>query len=120
MEQLPESHDDALKSMLSLTLILFVYLYPVVRYMIPHWYRSTFASILAKYNRNMFVRHGILHRVKCIPMPNMYARAFATANDHAKDYLSWDTDGTPFVIDNSMTVIISSQRRLLTVPLIHT
>ena len=71
--------------MLSLTLILFVYLYPVVRGLIIHWSRSIFASILVKYNRNVFVRHGIHRRSKCRPMPTHYARVFATADDHSKD-----------------------------------
>ena len=51
-------------------------------------------------------------------MPTMYAKEFATEDDHIKDYFSWDKDGITFVIDNSATVIISSQSRLFTGPLI--
>ena len=52
--RLPDPPDDALRSMLSLNLILFLYLYPVARGLILHWYRSISVSILDKYNRNVF------------------------------------------------------------------
>ena len=61
---LPGPPDGALKSMLSLTLILFVYFYPVVRGLILHWYSNIFASLLVKDNRNMFVRHGRLRHAE--------------------------------------------------------
>ena len=85
LKRLPETPDVALKSMLSLTIIIFVYLYPVVRGLIIHWYRSTFASILAKNKRNVFVRHGIRRREKCRPMTTLYAIAFVTSDDHRED-----------------------------------
>ena len=59
LERLPEPPDDALKLMLSLTRIIYVYLYPVVRGLILHWYSSIFALFLAKDNMNVFVRYGI-------------------------------------------------------------
>ena len=118
MERLPDPPDGTLKYMLSLTIILFIYLYTVVRLLILQWSRSIFASILAKDNSNAFVRHGIRRCEKCIPMPTMYAREFATEDEQSKDSFLWDTDGIPFVIYNSATVIISSQRRLFTGPLI--
>ena len=120
LKSLPEPPDGALQYILALTLILFLYLYPVVRCLIIHWSRSIFASSLAKYNRNVFVRHGIRRCEKCRPMPNLYNRTFATSDDHSKDYLSWDKDGIPFVNDNSATDIIRSQRILFTGPLIPT
>ena len=66
------------------------------------------------------MRHGIRHREKFIPIPNLYARAFSTSDYHNEDSFLWDTDVIPFVIDNSATSIISSQRRLFTGPLIPT
>ena len=120
LERLPEPSDGALKSMISLTLILFIYFYPVVRVLIIHWYRFIFASILAKYNRNVFVRHGIRRRSKCRPITTLYSRAFATADNHRKDSFSWDTDGIILFIYNSATDIIRSQRRLFAGPLIPT
>ena len=39
---LPEPPDGALKYMLSLTLILFSYFYPVVRVLVLHWYSFHF------------------------------------------------------------------------------
>ena len=119
-EFLPDKPDGALKSMFSLILILLVYIYPVLRVLIIHWYSSIFYSILDKDNRNVFMRQGIRHREKFIPMPTLYARAFATADDHIKDSLMWDTDGILFVIENSATDIISSQHILFTGPLIPT
>ena len=106
LERLPEPSDGALKSMISLTLILFIYFYPVVRVLIIHWYRQIFASILAKDNMNMFVWHGIQSHAKLRPITTLYAREFSTADDHIKYYFSCDTDGIPFVIDKSVTKII--------------
>ena len=71
LERLPDPPDGALKSTLSINLILFVYLYPVVRGLILHWSRYIFSSILSKYNRNVFVRHGIHRRARCRPMPTV-------------------------------------------------
>ena len=53
-------------------------------------------------------------------MRTLYVRAFATTDDQIKDSFSWDTDSITFVIDNSATEIISSQRILFTGPLIPT
>ena len=118
--RLTDPPDGAFKYMISLTLILFVYLYPLVRELILHWSRSIFASILSKDDRNMFVRHGIHHHLKCRTMPTLYARAFATEDDHIKDSFSWDTDVIPFVIDKYETDTIISHGKLFTGPLIPT
>ena len=98
--------------MISFNLILFIYLYPVVRVLIIHWYMCIFASFLAKGNRNVFVQHGILCREKCTPMPILYVRTFSTADEHSEDSFLWDMDVIPFVIDNNATAIIIIQRRL--------
>ena len=66
------------------------------------------------------MRHGRRRCEKRRTAPTLYAREFATADDHSNDSFSWDTDGIPFVIDNSVTAIIFSQRRLFTGPLVPT
>ena len=71
---LPEPPDGAHKSMLSLTLILFIYLYPLVRVLIIHWSRTIFDELLSKYNRNVFVRHGRRRCSNYRPIPTLYAR----------------------------------------------
>ena len=38
---------------------------------------------------------------------------YATAADPNEKNFSWDTDGIPFVVDNTETAIISYERRLL-------
>ena len=66
------------------------------------------------------MRHGRHCREKFRPMPTLYYREFATTDDHSKDSFLWDTDGIPFVIDNSLTSIICSHRILFTGPLVTT
>ena len=51
-------------------------------------------------------------------MPTLYTRAFDTADKHRTGFLSWYMEGIPFVISNSATAIICSQRRLFTGPLV--
>ena len=53
-------------------------------------------------------------------MTTLYARAFDTADDHSEDSFLWDTDGTPFLIGNSMKAIIFNHSILFTVPLVST
>ena len=120
LECLTEPPDGALKSMLSLTLIIFVYLYPVVRVFIIHWSRPIFASILAKENRNVFLRHGRRLHAKFRPIPTLYIRSLTTVYDHSEDYFSWNIYGIPFLINNSATIIIFSWCRLFTGPLVST
>ena len=57
LKLLPEPPDGMLKSVLSFTLILFVYLYPIIRGIIILWMRLLGAYIYSKEN-NTFVRHG--------------------------------------------------------------
>ena len=63
------------------------------------------------------MHHGRRPRQKFRPMPTLYDRAFATADDHSKYSLLWDMDSIPFVIDNPATDIIFSHRILFTGPL---
>ena len=112
LELLPDPTDGALKSMLLLTLILFIYLYLIVRGLIIHLSKSIFASILSKENSNVFVRQGIHRRAKCRPMPTLYSRSFATADYHSKDPFLWNIGSITFLNDNSATAVIISQRIL--------
>ena len=66
------------------------------------------------------MHHGRRPRQKFRPMPTLYDRAFATADDHSKYSLLWDMDSIPFVIDNPATDIIFSHRILFTGPLFPT
>ena len=63
--------------------------------------------------------HGRRRNEKCTLMTTLYAREFATVDDHIKGYFSLNTYGTTFVINNSTTAIICSQHRLFTGPLVH-
>ena len=44
--------------------------------------------------------------------PALHIRMYATAADPNEKIFSRDTDGIPFVVDNSATAIISNERRL--------
>ena len=94
LEILPEPPDGLLKSILSLTLILIVYLYPILRGLTRLWRRSLIAYMSER------------------KLPTLHIRMYATAADPNDKAFSWDTDGIPFVVDNSATAIISNQRQL--------
>ena len=111
MEMLPEPPDGMLKSALALTLILFVYMYPILRGIIRLWARLLHVYIWKKRD-NIFVRHGRRrgrHKRHNL-MPTKHVKVFATANTNEESF-SWDTDGMPFVIDNSATAIICNSRK---------
>ena len=44
--------------------------------------------------------------------PTLHTHMYATDADPNEKTFSWDTDGIPFVVDNSATSIISNERRL--------
>ena len=94
LEMLPEPPNGLLKSIFSLTLILIVYLYPILRGLTRLWRRSLIAYMS--------------HR----KLPTLHIRMYATAADPNEKTFSWDTDGIPFVVDNSATAIISNKVRL--------
>ena len=91
---LPEPPDGLLKSILSLALILIVYLYPILRGLTRLWRRSLIAYMLQR------------------KLPTFHIRMYATAADPNEKAFSWDTDGIPFVVDNSATATISKERIL--------
>ena len=94
LEMLPEPPNGLLKSILSLTLILIVYLYPILRGLTRLWRRSLIAYMSQ-------------HK-----LPTLNIRMYATAADPNEKAFSWDTYGMPFVVNNSATAIISNERRL--------
>ena len=94
LEILPEPPDGLLKSILYLTLILIVYLYPILRGLTRLWRRS----LIAYTSQRKF--------------PTLHIRMYATAADPDEKAFSWDTDGIPFLVDNSATAIISNKRRI--------
>ena len=50
-------------------------------------------------------------------MKQMFVKAFAADAVPSEPTFTWDTDGIPFIVDNSATAIISNVRRLFTGPL---
>ena len=78
------------------------------------------AFIIPKKN-NIFVQHG---RRCCRPkqhkeLPTMHVKDFATKRPNEESF-TWDTDGLPFVVDNSSTAIICNVRKVFTGKLIPT
>ena len=69
----------------------------------------------------IFVRHGH-RRCKRLPKtPTIYIQAYATATEHPdENAFSWDSDGIPFVIDNSATGNIYNVQELFVGPLAPT
>ena len=93
LEMLPEPPDGLLKSILSLTLILIVYLYPILRGLTCLWRISLIAYMSQR------------------KLPTLQIRMYATYADPNDKAFSWDTDGIPFVADNSATAIIRNECR---------
>ena len=80
-----EPPDGLLKLIFSLTLILIVYLYPILRGLTRLRKRSLIAYMSQR------------------RLPILHIRMYATAADSNEKAFSWDTYGTPFVVDNSET-----------------
>ena len=120
LKLLPEPPDGMLKSVLSFTLILFVYLYPIIRGIIILWMRLLGEYIYSKDN-NTFVQHGRQRRrpKQQKELPTMHVKVFATKRPN-EDSFAWYTDGLPFVVDNSATPIICNVSKLFTGKLIPT
>ena len=93
-EILPEPPDGLLKSNLSLTLILILYLYPILRGLTCLCTRSLIAYMSQ------------------LKLPTLHIRMYATAAKPNEKAFSWYTDGIQFVVDNYATSIISNGCRL--------
>ena len=78
------------------------------------------AYIYSKEN-NTFVQHGRQRRrpKQQKELPTMHVKVFATKRPN-EVYFAWDTDGLPFVVDNSATSIICNIRKVFTGKLIPT
>ena len=97
MEILPDPPAGLLKSMLSFILILFVYLYPILRGLISLWMK-----LILK----IFVNHGRRRRKRHTFFLKIHMRVFAADAGKGASPFSWDTDGIPFIVDNSAIAII--------------
>ena len=117
LERLPEPPDGLVKLVLSLTLILFVYMYPVVRGLTNLWSRLAYSKLLANNKSNIFIQCGRRRQKVTQRQPTLYIKVYTTVDTDNEESYSWDTDGIPFVIDNSATAIISNQRKLFVGPL---
>ena len=113
LERLPEPPDGFLKSVLYSTLILFLFLYPILWGLISLWLRHigayNFSKIFVNQDRYRRKRHKIL--------PKLYIKSFASNASSGNSAFSWDTDRIPFVVDNSATAIMCNERKLFTGPL---
>ena len=105
MERLPEPPDGLLKSMLSFTLILFAYLYPILRGLI---------SFCMKRILKIFVNHDRRRQKRHRHLTKLQIKVFAADTGEVESYFSWDTNGIPFIVDNSATAIICSERKIFT------
>ena len=100
LKLLPEPPTGMLKSFIYFTLILFVYLYPIIRGLIIFWVRLLGAYINSKENTN-FVQHG---QRRCRTkqqneLSTMHVKFFSTKRPNEESF-AWDTNGLPFVVDN--------------------
>ena len=120
MDLLPEPPDGFVKSILSLALILFVYLYPIFVALTKYWTKLICSCIILSDDRNVFIRRGRHRRKTQRVLPCLYIKVFTTDANPSESPFSWDTDGIPFIIDNSVTAIISNVCKLFTGPLVPT
>ena len=50
--------------------------------------------------------------------PCLYIKVITSNDNPSESQFSWDTDGIPFIIENSATAIIGNDRKLFTGPLV--
>ena len=63
---------------------------------------------------NIFVNHGRCRRKRHKHFTKLHSKVFAADAGEGNSAFSWDTDGIPFIVDNSATAIICSKRKLFT------
>ena len=107
-KKLPEPPDGPLKRMFALSLILFVYLFPVARGLLYLWVNKLTDYTVRKNDKNIFISSFRRRRRRLKPLPELNIKLLATNAVPQEESFSWDTDGIPFVIDNSATAIISN------------
>ena len=114
---LSEPTDGLTKSTLSLTLIIFVYLYPVLITLIKYHMKIVGSYVVLSGDKNVSINHGQCHSKQPKPLLQMHIKVCVSDADPPDEPFSWDTDGISFIIDNSATAIISNVRKLFTLPL---
>ena len=103
-----------LKQLLLITLIFYVYFYPIL------WVLICLRTILAGANifskdTNIFVKHGRQRRRRhWHQVPTLYVQIFAKNESPDESTFTWDTYGFPFVVDNYTTAIIWNTRKVFT------
>ena len=120
LERLPEPPDGITKSLLSLTIIISIYSMIVTKGLLRLWYQLISTRLFKMDKRNKFVSHERRRRRKSRLMPTLHIKMFTTHTNPDENAFSWDTDGIPFVIDNSATGIICNVRKLFVGPLTPT
>ena len=88
--------------------------------LIRYWTKLIFSSIILSDDKNAFNRHGRCRKKSRQQKPFLYIKLFTSNADPSESPFSWDTDGIPFIIDNSATAIISNECKFLYAPLVPT
>ena len=111
---LPEPPDRMLKQLLFLTIILYVYLYPILLELISHWTRLSGAYLFLK-DTYISVKHGCRRRC-CLryQLPTLHVKIFATNERPEKSTFTCDTHRLSFVMYNPDTTIICNTRKVFT------
>ena len=90
-----------LKSVLSFALVLFVYLYPILRGLISLWLRHIGSYTFSK----IFFNQDRRRRKRQKPLPKLHMKSLSANASYGNSAFSWDTDGIPFVVYNYDTSI---------------
>ena len=120
LKRLPEPPDGITKSILSMSIIIGIYSTIIAKGLIRLWYQLLSAYLFKNDKRNIFVRYGRKRRCQSRLMPTLHIKMFTTHTNPDENAFSWDTDGIPFVVDNSATGIICNVRKLFVGPLTPT
>ena len=78
LEMLPEPPDGLTKSTLSLALIIFVYVYPVLTALIKSHMKIAGSYVLLSGDKNVFIKHGQPHSKKLKPLLQMHIKVHTT------------------------------------------
>ena len=110
LEQLPEPPDGVLKLILSLSLIAYVHLYPVLQGLIYLWVNKFCSYLCYRCDENIFINFGKRRMKRRKSLPHLNVIVLATNKGSEEQVFSWDTDGILFIIYNSVTAIICNDR----------
>jgi hypothetical protein len=87
MEMLPEPPDGLTKSILSLTLIIFVYLYPVFKALTKYYLKLIGSYTILSEDKNVFIQCGQHRRKRRKLLPHLHIKMY-TADTNPNDELS--------------------------------